>query len=96
VRQLVKPLLHLFHSETGNTLWKRKADSTLRHCKTLAQFLEETLDAIPDSVLDAPVSSSEPSTEQEYFAHVDSLLPPRYAKLANGSYESPALVSAST
>jgi tRNA-dihydrouridine synthase A len=33
VRQLVKPLLNLFHSEPGNGLWKRKADSTLRHCK---------------------------------------------------------------
>ncbi|XP_044324062.1 tRNA-dihydrouridine(20/20a) synthase isoform X6 [Triticum aestivum] len=33
VRQLVKPVLHLFHSEPGNSLWKRKADSTLRHCK---------------------------------------------------------------
>ncbi|VAH31204.1 unnamed protein product [Triticum turgidum subsp. durum] len=95
VRQLVKPLLHLFHSEPGNSLWKRKADSTLRHCKTLVQFLEETLDAIPDSVLDAPVLM-EPSREQDYFAHVDSLLPPRYTKLANGSYESPALVTASS
>ncbi|XP_044966170.1 tRNA-dihydrouridine(20/20a) synthase-like [Hordeum vulgare subsp. vulgare] len=95
VRQLVKPLLHLFHSEPGNSLWKRRADSTLRHCKTLAQFLEETLDAIPDSVLDAPVLR-EPSREQDYFAHVDSLLPPRYATLANGSYESPALVTASS
>jgi len=95
VRQLVKPLLHLFHSEPGNGLWKRKADSTLRHCKTLAQFLEETLDAIPDSVLDTPISK-EPSMEEAYFAHVDSLLPPRYTKLANSSYESPTLVTAST
>ncbi|XP_071680877.1 uncharacterized protein [Lolium perenne] len=95
VRQLVKPLLHLFHSEPGNGLWKRKADSTLRHCKTLAQFLEETLDAIPDSVLDAPISR-ETSMEEAYFAHVDSLMPPRYTKQAIGSYESPALVTAST
>uniref|UniRef100_A0ACD5U9G2 Uncharacterized protein n=1 Tax=Avena sativa TaxID=4498 RepID=A0ACD5U9G2_AVESA len=95
VRQLVKPLLHLFHSEPGNGLWKRKADSTLRHCKTLAQFLEETLDAIPDSVLDTPISK-ERSMEEAYFAHVDSLLPPRYTKLANSSYESPTLVTAST
>lgn len=28
-----QPLLNLFHSEPGNGLWKRKADSTLRHCK---------------------------------------------------------------
>jgi tRNA-dihydrouridine synthase A len=57
--------------------------------------LEETLDAIPDSVLDAPISR-ETSMEEAYFAHVDSLMPPRYTKLANGSYESPALVTAST
>jgi tRNA-dihydrouridine synthase A len=63
--------------------------------QTLAQFLEETLDAIPDSVLDAPISR-ETSMEEAYFAHVNSLMPPRYRKLANGSYESPALVTAST
>ncbi|XP_020110731.1 uncharacterized protein LOC109725787 isoform X3 [Ananas comosus] len=33
IRQLVKPLLNLFHSEPGNGLWKRKADAALRHCK---------------------------------------------------------------
>jgi tRNA-dihydrouridine synthase A len=73
------------------------------HVQTLAQFLEETLDAIPDSVLDAipdsvldaPISR-EISMEEAYFAHVDSLLPPKYTKLANGSYESPALVTVST
>uniref|UniRef100_A0A0E0P6Q4 tRNA-dihydrouridine synthase n=1 Tax=Oryza rufipogon TaxID=4529 RepID=A0A0E0P6Q4_ORYRU len=62
VRQLVKPLLNLFHSEPGNGLWKRKADSTLRHCKTLESFLEETLDAIPNSVLDAPIALVTAST----------------------------------
>lgn len=27
-----QPLLNLFHSEPGNGLWKRKADTALRHC----------------------------------------------------------------
>ncbi|KAG8083384.1 hypothetical protein GUJ93_ZPchr0015g6660 [Zizania palustris] len=95
LRQLAKPLLNLFHSEPGNNLWKRKADSTLRHCKTLESFLEETLDAIPDSVLDAPIGK-EPSTEEGHLAEIHSLLPPRYTALTNYSYESPALVTAST
>jgi len=95
VRQLVKPLLHLFHSEPGNSLWKRKADSALRYCKTVKSFLEETLDAIPDSVLDKPVTR-EQSIEERYFADVDSLLPPRYTALTNCSYGSAELVTAST
>uniref|UniRef100_A0A0E0GYG6 DUS-like FMN-binding domain-containing protein n=1 Tax=Oryza nivara TaxID=4536 RepID=A0A0E0GYG6_ORYNI len=95
VRQLVKPLLNLFHSEPGNGLWKRKADSTLRHCKTLESFLEETLDAIPNSVLDAPIGK-EAYIEEGHFADMDSLLPPRYSSLTNGSCEIPALVTAST
>jgi hypothetical protein len=32
--------------------------------------------------------SRETSREEAYFAHVDSLLRPRYTKLANGNYES--------
>uniref|UniRef100_A0A0D3FTP0 tRNA-dihydrouridine synthase n=1 Tax=Oryza barthii TaxID=65489 RepID=A0A0D3FTP0_9ORYZ len=95
VRQLAKPLLNLFHSEPGNGLWKRKADSTLRHCKTLESFLEETLDAIPNSVLDAPIGK-EAYIEEGHFADMDSLLPPRYSSLTNGSCEIPALVTAST
>ncbi|KAL5215891.1 hypothetical protein ABZP36_007292 [Zizania latifolia] len=95
LRQLAKPLLNLFHSEPGNNLWKRKADSTLRHCKTLESFLEETLDAIPDSVLDAPIGK-EPFSKEGHFAEIHSLLPPRYTTLTNCSYESPALVTAST
>ncbi|XP_040378973.1 tRNA-dihydrouridine(20/20a) synthase-like [Oryza brachyantha] len=95
VRQLVKPLLNLFHSEPGNGLWKRKADSTLRHCKTLQSFLEETLEAIPDSVLDAPIGK-DPCSEEAHFADMDSLLPPRYTSLTNSSHESSVLVTAST
>ncbi|KAJ1262824.1 hypothetical protein BS78_09G139400 [Paspalum vaginatum] len=85
VRQLVKPLLNLFHSEPGNSRWKRKADSVLRHCKTVKSFLEETIGEIPDSVLDKPVNR-EPSRNEEYFANVDSQLPPRYRTLTNCSY----------
>lgn len=95
VRQLVKPLLNLFHSEPGNSLWKRKADSALRYCKTVKSFLEETLDAIPDSVLDKPLNR-EPSSDEGYFANVDSQLPPRYTTLTDCNYESPELVAAST
>ncbi|TKW03239.1 hypothetical protein SEVIR_7G012400v4 [Setaria viridis] len=94
VRQLVKPLLHLFHSEPGNNLWKRKSDSALRYCKTVKSFLEETLDAIPDTVLDKPVTR-EQSVEKKYFADVDSLLPPRYTTLTNCTYGSPELATAS-
>ncbi|KAL6843423.1 hypothetical protein ACP4OV_026745 [Aristida adscensionis] len=95
VRQLVKPLLNLFHSEPGNSLWKRKADSALRHCKSVKSFLEETLEAFPDSVLDKPLSR-EPSSEERYFADLDALLPPRYTTLPNYSSGSPKLVTAST
>jgi len=56
--------------------------------------LEETLDAIPDSVLDKPVTR-EQSIEERYFADVDSLLPPRYTALTNCSYGSAELVTAS-
>jgi tRNA-dihydrouridine synthase A len=55
--------------------------------QNLAQFLEETLDAIPDSVLDTPILR-ETYRKEAYFAHVDSLLRPRYTKVANNNYES--------
>ena len=63
--------------------------------QTVKSFLEETLDAIPDSVLDKPVTW-EQSIEERYFADVDSLLPPRYTALTNCSYGSAELVTAST
>ncbi|XP_072976191.1 uncharacterized protein [Typha angustifolia] len=78
IRQLVKPLLNLFHSEPGNGLWKRKADAALRHCKTIKSFLDETLDAIPDSVLDSILTRS-PSNLEGDFADIGYLLPPKYA-----------------
>ncbi|XP_020259377.1 uncharacterized protein LOC109835772 isoform X1 [Asparagus officinalis] len=77
VRQLVQPLLHLFHSEPGNGLWKRKADAALRHCTTVESFLQETLVAIPDSVLDSTLTEH-PSSDDDNFADVDCLLPPPY------------------
>ncbi|KAF2592209.1 hypothetical protein F2Q70_00045247 [Brassica cretica] len=58
VRDLVKPLLNIFHSENGNSLWKRRADAAFKECKTVGSLLEESLKAIPDSVLDSPISES--------------------------------------
>ncbi|XP_038975043.1 tRNA-dihydrouridine(20/20a) synthase-like isoform X2 [Phoenix dactylifera] len=72
-----QPLLNLFHSEPGNGLWKRKADAALRRCKTIECFLEETLDAIPDSVLDSTLHRS-PSDWEGSFADIDGMLPPPY------------------
>ncbi|CAD5182626.1 unnamed protein product [Musa acuminata subsp. burmannicoides] len=77
VRQMVKPLLNLFHSEPGNGLWKRKADTALRHCTTIKSFLEETLDAIPDNVLDSTFLRN-PSIGEGGFAGINSLPPPPY------------------
>lgn len=77
IRQLIKPLLHLFHSEPGNGLWKRKADAALRNCTTVQAFLEETLVAIPDSVLDSTLVQGQP-TRENGFANFGDLLPPPY------------------
>ncbi|KAK7323222.1 hypothetical protein VNO77_26687 [Canavalia gladiata] len=77
VRDVVKPLLGFFHSEPGNGLWKRKADSALQTCTTIKSFFEETLVAIPDSVLDSPVAEPLPG-RGDLFANIESLLPPPY------------------
>ncbi|KAJ4971793.1 hypothetical protein NE237_004892 [Protea cynaroides] len=77
VRQVVKPLLNLFHSEPGNGLWKRKADAVLPHCKTVKSFLEETLEAFPDSVLDSTPERSAAASE-DTFTDIHRLLPPPY------------------
>lgn len=45
--------------------------------QTITSFFEETLDAIPDSVLDSPVSEP-PLGRKDLFANVNSLLPPPY------------------
>ncbi|KAG4134563.1 hypothetical protein ERO13_D08G164700v2 [Gossypium hirsutum] len=78
IREVAKPLLNLFYSEPGNGLWKRKADSAFMHCKTMKSFFEETLVAIPDSVLDAPIAGGVPSGREDLFANVHDLLPPQY------------------
>ncbi|XP_004506326.1 uncharacterized protein [Cicer arietinum] len=77
VRDIVKPLLNLFHSAPGNGLWKRNADAAFRNCTTIKSFFEETLVAIPDSVLDSPISEPSPGS-RDLFANIDSLLPPPY------------------
>uniref|UniRef100_A0A5B7BMY3 Putative tRNA-dihydrouridine(20a/20b) synthase [NAD(P)+]-like isoform X1 n=1 Tax=Davidia involucrata TaxID=16924 RepID=A0A5B7BMY3_DAVIN len=77
VRDVAKPLLGLFHSEPGNGLWKRKADSAFQHCTTIKSFFEETLVAIPDSVLDSPVGEA-PSGCINAFANSKRLLPPPF------------------
>ncbi|XP_019441116.1 PREDICTED: uncharacterized protein LOC109346164 isoform X2 [Lupinus angustifolius] len=78
VRDIVKPLLGFFHSEPGNGLWKRKADAAFQTCKSIKSFFDETLVAIPDSVLDSPVAVEPPSGRGDLFANIDSLLPPPY------------------
>lgn len=77
VRDVVKPLMNFFHSEPGNSLWKRKADAAFRHCTTVKQLFEETLVAIPDHVLDSPVAKVPPS-RGDIFANVHDLIPPPY------------------
>ncbi|RYR69411.1 hypothetical protein Ahy_A03g015957 isoform A [Arachis hypogaea] len=83
VRDIVKPLLNLFHSAPGNGLWKRKADAAFRSCtnscaiQTIESFFEETLVAIPDSVLDSSAVEPPPG-RGDLFANIDSLLPPPY------------------
>ncbi|XP_021280481.1 uncharacterized protein LOC110413827 isoform X2 [Herrania umbratica] len=77
VREVAKPLLNLFYSEPGNSLWKRKADSAFQHCTTMKSFFEETLVAIPDSVLDSPIEGV-PSGREDLFANVQDLLPSPY------------------
>ncbi|CAJ2655198.1 unnamed protein product [Trifolium pratense] len=77
VRDIVKPLLHLFHSAPGNGQWKRNADAAFRNCTTIKSFFEETLEAIPDSVLDSPVLEPPPG-RTDLFANIDSLLPTPY------------------
>ncbi|XP_022756804.1 uncharacterized protein LOC111304500 isoform X5 [Durio zibethinus] len=77
VRDVAKPLLNLFYSEPGNGLWKRKADFAFQHCTTMKSFFEETLAAIPDSVLDSPIAGV-PSGREDLFANIHDLLPSSY------------------
>ncbi|KAB1224833.1 tRNA-dihydrouridine synthase A [Morella rubra] len=77
VRDVVKPILHLFHAEPGNGVWKRKADAAFQHCTSIKSFFEETLVAIPDSVLDSPVAEP-PAGRDHLFTDIPNLLPPPY------------------
>ncbi|XP_044487729.1 tRNA-dihydrouridine(20/20a) synthase-like isoform X2 [Mangifera indica] len=77
VRDVMKPLLNLFWSEPGNGLWKRKADAAFLKCTTVQSFLEETIVAIPDTVLDSPIEDA-PAGRKDLFADVNNLLPPPY------------------
>lgn len=45
--------------------------------QTIESFFEETLVAIPDPVLDSPVSEPAPG-RRDLFANINSLLPPPY------------------
>ncbi|KAL2536727.1 FMN-linked oxidoreductase superfamily protein [Forsythia ovata] len=77
VREVIRPLLGLFHSEPGNSQWKRKADAAFMHCTTIKSFFEETLVAIPDSVLDSLVAEA-PTGFPGVFANSKNLLPLPY------------------
>ncbi|XP_049389176.1 uncharacterized protein LOC125853516 isoform X1 [Solanum stenotomum] len=77
VREVVKPLLGLFHAEPRNVVWKRAVDAAFRHCTTIKSLFEETLGEIPDEVLDAPITEV-PSGSSDTFIKAKSLLPPPY------------------
>ncbi|XP_054813079.1 uncharacterized protein LOC129313745 isoform X1 [Prosopis cineraria] len=79
VRDIMKPLLNFFHSEPGNGLWKRKADAAFQNCTTIKSFLDETLVAIPDAVLDSPIGEPRPG-RTDLFADIESILPPPYTR----------------
>ncbi|XP_071721335.1 uncharacterized protein [Rutidosis leptorrhynchoides] len=78
LRDFVRPLFGLFWGETGNGVWKRKADAAFHHCKTLESFIDETLMAIPDRVLDATIGDAYLSSCIDKFADSKSLLPSPY------------------
>ncbi|CAA3029887.1 tRNA-dihydrouridine(20 20a) synthase-like isoform X1 [Olea europaea subsp. europaea] len=77
VREIIRPLLGLFHAEPGNGRWKRKADAAFMHCTTIKSFFEETLVTIPDSVLDSPVTEALLG-RTDMFASSKNLLPQPY------------------
>ncbi|KAK9683007.1 hypothetical protein RND81_10G112200 [Saponaria officinalis] len=77
VRDIVKPMLNLFHSEPRNGIWKRNVDAAFKHCKTVKQLFDETLPVIPDYVLDSPIAKLPPSRD-DIFANVQERIPPPY------------------
>lgn len=46
--------------------------------QTVGSLLEESLRAIPDSVLDSPITETPGSGEEDVFANVHKALPPPY------------------
>ncbi|XP_049936733.1 uncharacterized protein LOC116245931 [Nymphaea colorata] len=78
LRSVVKPLLNIFHSEPGNSLWKCKVDAAMRQCKTVKSLLEETLEAIPDSILDAPLVGQSAQYQTAAFTDIHRLMPLPY------------------
>jgi tRNA-dihydrouridine synthase A len=42
LRDIVRPLINLFHSESGNGQWKRRTDAALLHC-TVSDFTDTLL-----------------------------------------------------
>lgn len=79
LRDIVRPLINLFHSEIGNGQWKRRTDAALLHCTTMKSFLDEVLPSIPDFVLDSSVVR-EVTGREDLFADVRRLLPPPYQR----------------
>ncbi|KAL3622519.1 hypothetical protein CASFOL_033930 [Castilleja foliolosa] len=80
VREVIRPLLSFFHSEPGNGHWKRQVDAAFLKCTpetTIKSFFEETLAAIPDSVLDSPITQASIGFP-DVFADSKRLLPPPY------------------
>ncbi|KAG6406275.1 hypothetical protein SASPL_133875 [Salvia splendens] len=78
LREITKPLLGFFHSSPGNGVWKRRVDAALHTCTTIKSLLEETLDAIPDAVLDSPITEA-PIGFPDVFSTAKKVLPPPYS-----------------
>ncbi|KAL6764649.1 dihydrouridine synthase-domain-containing protein [Haematococcus lacustris] len=84
VRMMMKPLLNLFHGEKGSKRWKAEVDTVLKgNPSSLAAVLDQTLQWLPDEVLDAPprrgpcadsalhgLSSATPGPDQVLLGHV--------------------------
>lgn len=52
--------------------------------QSVGSLLEESLRAIPDCVLDSPISGSPESGEEDVFADVHNVLPPPYEAAGEG------------
>ncbi|VFQ91260.1 unnamed protein product [Cuscuta campestris] len=78
VREVIKPVLGLFHSEPRNAIWKRKIDAAFQHCTTVKSILEETLVTIPDYVLDSPAAEMAIAGGTDAFSKAKAILPAPY------------------